>query len=168
MTRGDGSMTSLAMAHQQERANEEAATMTITSKSTSSPLTLMTFSKTLIISATSSATNTTFTPRIKPTKRDTLTATSRPTRRPWIDTGGSSIRGASVADFLMTCLRTWKRCSLSTHTDLRADSRAQRSSTAGQWLSAEATWLPPSLTAPENNTNPFGTLLHFQLCECGI
>lgn len=87
MTRGDRSMTILAMAHRQGAVSKEeeeevvvGTEATITSDSTSNPLTLMTFSKTS--ATTTSTTNTTFTPRIKPTKRDTLTATSRPTRRP--------------------------------------------------------------------------------------
>lgn len=156
MIRGGGSTTSLAMAHHQGRAiqeEEEVATTTSTSTTSRSTSTLMTSSKTLTLLVSSSDTNTTFThsPKIKPIKRDTLTATSRPTERLWTGRGGSFSTGASVEDSLMMCLRTLRRCSPLTHTTpgLRADSRARGSSTAGQWPSAGGTWWPPSLTAPE-------------------
>ena len=134
MQRG-GSMTSLALARHQGRAmQEEEEAANITSNSTTSRSTLMTFSKTLTILASISDINTTFTPTVKGTRRDTLTATSRPTRRLRTDTGGSFSREASAEESSMTYSRTWRRFSPSTRTipGLTTDSRAQGSSTAGQ------------------------------------
>lgn len=164
MIRGGGSTTSLATARHQGRATEEqeeeVEVETTTSTSTTSPSTLMTSSKTLTTSVTKSRTSTTFTPRTKLTRRDTLTATSRPTGRPWTGRGGRLSRGASGEGSLTTCLRTWRRCSPLTRTThgLRAGFRAQEQggSTAGQWLSAGGTWWPPSLTAPETLTQLLG------------
>lgn len=169
MIRDGESTTSLAMARHRGRAIEEVEAeegARTTSDSTTSPSTSTTSSKTLTtLASTNNGTSTTSTPRIKATKRDTLTATSRPTRRPWTDTGGTFSRGVSAADSLTTCSRTWRRCSRSTRKapGLRTGSRVRPSSTAGQWPSAGATWWPPSPTAPETRTlscrvQPLGTL----------
>lgn len=133
MIRRGGSMTSLVLARHRGRAMEEEEA-NITSNSTTSRSTLMTFSKTLTTLASNSDTNITFTPTVKGTRRDTSTATSRPTRRLRTDTGGSFSRKRSAEESSMTYLRTWRRFSPSTHTipGLRTDSRAQGSSTAGQ------------------------------------
>lgn len=147
MTRGGESTTSLGIMCQDRTSEEEPveATRTTILNGTSSPLTLMTCSKTLTPLVTNNFT-TTFTPIPRLTKSGTLTATSRRTRRPWTSTSGRL-----GEDFLTICLRTWRRCFPLTHTalGLRAASRAQASSTAGQWPNAGATWWPPSLTAPE-------------------
>lgn len=152
MIRRGKSMTSLDIVLHQGRAREEETT---TLTSTSSHSTLMTFSKTLTllvnINNNNNTTNTTFTPTLIPTTRDTLTATSRLIERPWMGTGDSFSRAALAEDYLMICLRTWRRCFPFTRTapGLRTDFRAQGSNTAGQWHSAGGTWWPPSLTAPK-------------------
>lgn len=149
MRRGGKSMTSLDTIHHLDKTTgvEVVATGTITSGSTfsHSTLILMKCSKTLTHLVTNNTT--TSTPILKLTKGDTLATTSRPTRRPWTDT-----RKLLVEESLMTCLRTWRRCLPLTRTaaGLKADSRVQGSSTAGQWHSVGGTWWPPSLTAPED------------------
>ena len=174
--RGGESMTSLAMAHHQGRAmemEEEEEEAPTTSNSTTSPSTLTTFSKNITSIISSNTSTRTPSLKTKNTRRDTLTATSRPTARPWTGTtDSSSSRRPSARDSSMTCLRTWRRCSPSTTKapGLTADSRARGSSTAGQWRSAGGTWWPPTPTAPEasrtrraHTRQPFRTLLGFYL-----
>lgn len=163
MIRRGKSMTSLDIVLHQGGAREEETT---TLTSTSSHSTLMTFSKTLALLVNinnNNTTNTTFTPTLIPTTRDTLTATSRLIERPWMGTGGSFSRAALAEDYLMICLRTWRRCFLFTRTapGLRTGFRAQGSNTAGQWRSVGGTWWPPSLTAPKTGWIVGGFLCGF-------
>lgn len=165
MIRRGKSMTSLDIVLHQGRAREEATT---TLTSTSSHSTLMTFSKTLTLLVNinnNNTTNTTFTPTLIPTTRDTLTATSRLIERPWMGTGGSFSRAALAEDYLMICLRTWRRCFPFTRTapGLRTDFRAQGSNTAGQWRSVGGTWWPPSLTALKTGWMGGGSLWFLKL-----